>query len=59
MARRAWAIFLLIFGAALITDSIARMVEAGAWMIGPTWWIVIGLPLLVWGMGDLRRARPS
>ncbi|MGH2963975.1 MAG: hypothetical protein ACRDMH_01155 [Solirubrobacterales bacterium] len=57
MGRRIWAIFLLVFGLALIGDSIYRMVEVGGFIIGPMWSIIIGAPMVAWGMSDLRARR--
>jgi hypothetical protein len=59
MGQRVWATLLVVFGLALIGDSIYRMVEVGGFMIGPTWWIIIGAPMVAWGLSDLRIRRTS
>jgi hypothetical protein len=59
MGQRIWATFLVVFGLALIGDSIYRMVEVSGFVIGPTWWIVIGAPMVAWGLSDLRGRRTS
>ena len=56
--RRIWSVCLVILGAALIADSIFRLVDNGA-SIGLVLWGLLGIPLIVWGLSDFRTGRAS